>query len=625
MTVGVAPDRSTAEKSTEAQSTEAESTVQSVAPESSAGLQHPFLRGASEELVDSAQQEAATASDILSALDEGLDGSADITQDPVGGRVRERRGRVTPQAPGTPQAQSSATPDVHSEPAVSELVQQDPVVTNAQKIVLKPAGIDIEGYRELTIDPNSETATATTKRLHKLLKQIQEQGGEVIYSLNRHGDIEFDLRYKGIEQNIRVRDRDNWQGEMLTGVDALVIKSALGDPSPSQVSQSVSSKRDFSTATHEELVAAFKDVHQDLFVADLELRHKTDLLEVIEQSSNDPRRLSQGLNRWAANATRDIQRQSADTLGFSFDVTADRSMQIAQLEKQLARDIVQLQRQEQQVMNLAKREYEQQLRFDTSMQQQLGGRKVDELLREVGNIEVSSDVKAKVDGYRHHDIKSNLVAIANGADINPFPEAIDSKSIDFGISEITQPDPFSNSRAASSAFAGKTEELRAYLTKLEAERVEREASISSIDERIEYSGVLTGSSAQRVENVENMIDGLSEINTLAQLQTSNGMSLQDQKMIALLEQCERNQEVREKLEGARDYLSALQAHGRDANRARGVYVRAIKRSYLNQFGREIDRGIQRGSRDLGREIGGIAEDWAKKAGKEIRDILGPKK
>ena len=620
MTVGVAPERST-----EAESTEAESTTQSVEQKPSVGLQETLnasLLGGAD--IHSAQQEATTASDILSALDEGLDGSADITQDPVRRRVRERGGRVTPQAQGTPQAQSSATPDMDFGPPVPQDSQQDPVVTNAEEIVLKPAGIDIEGYRVLTIDPTSETATATTKQLHKLLRQIQEQGGEVIYSLNRHGDIEFDLRFKGIEQNIRVRDRDNWQGEMLKGVDALVIKSALGDPSPSQASQSVASKRDFSTATHQELVAAFKDVHQDLFVADLELRHKTDLLQIIEQN-NDPRRLSQDLNRWASNATRDIQRQSADTLGFSFDVTADRSIQIAQLEKQLARDIRQLQMQEQQVMNLAKREYEQQLRFDTSMQQQLGGRKVDELLREVGNIEVSSSVKAKVDGYRHHDIKSNIIAIANGDDINPFPEAIDSKSIDFGISEVTQPDPFSNSRAASNAFAGKTEELRAYLTKLEAERVEREASISSIDERIEYSGVLSGASAQRVENVENMIDGLSEINTLAQLQTSNGMSLQDQKMIALMEQYERNQGVREKLEGARDYLNALRAHARDANQARAVYVRAIRESYSNRFGREIDRGIQRGSRDLGREIGGIAEDWAKKAGKEIRDILGPKK
>jgi hypothetical protein len=120
-----------------------------------------------------------------------------------------------------------------------------------------------------------------------------------------------------------------------------------------------------------------------------------------------------------------------------------------------------------------------------------------------------------------------------------------------------------------------------------------------------------------------MIDGLSEINTLAQLQTSNGMSLQDQKMIALLEQCERHQEVREKLEGARDYLSALQAHARDANQARGVYVRAIRESYSNRFGREIDRGIQRASRELGREIGGIVEDWAEDLGQEISKALSP--
>ena len=616
MTVGATPDRSTAEKSTEAESaTQSAEVSAEVAMGLKDTLTASLLGGApSGEILDSAQQEAPTDSEILTALDTGVP-----TQDPERERSRAPRGAVTPQ-----QEYASPSQYIRNEQVVGAPIQQDPVLASAEKIILKPAGIDIDGFRELVIDPSAETATATTKQLHKLLEQIQEQGGEVIYSLNRRGDIQFDLSYKDKEQHILVRDPQSWQEEMLKGIDALIIQSALGEASPSHTTQSISSKRDFSTATHEELVAAFEDVHQDLFIADLELRHKTELLGVIEQS-HDPRRLSQDLNKWAVNATRDIQRQSADTLGFSFDVTADRSMQIAQLERQVNNDIRQLQRQEQQVINLAKRGYEQQLRFDTNMQNQLGGRKVDELLREVGNIEVSSDVKAKVDSYRHHDIKSNLVAIASGADVNPFPQAIDSRSIDFGVGEISQPDPFSNSRGALSTFAGKTEELRAYLTKLETERVEREASIHAIDEQIEYSGVLTGASAQRVQNVENMLDGLGEINTLAQLQTSNGMSLQDQKMIALLEQCALNQEARDRLDAARDYLSALNAHARDANQAQRVYVRAIKQSYLNQFGREIDRGIQRGSRDLGREIGGIAEDWAKEIGKDIRGILGPKK
>jgi|GEM_PF-7108063 len=608
MTIGITPEQS--------QESEPNATPQPEKQQPISEALDSALIGTSHRSKIQAQEAVGNDSSVLDAI------SSDIaeTQEPQKEKQEGERNTREAATSSTPEASPSVTPEVQ----ITNPSTQDPVATQVQPKVFKPKGITIEGFRELVVDPSATNAPETTKKLHKLLEQIENEGGKVEYSLNKNGGIEFQMSFKEVEHQVRVQDASKWQEEMLQGLNAVVIQSALGRDTSSPSTAVKSSGRDLSAASHEELVAVFKSVHQELLIADLTLRHKTDLLECIEQNS-DPRGLSRAVSRWAQKAGREIEKEAKDKLKISIDVAADPARQIEMLKRQNERDLRDLQRAEQQIMNLAQREYQTQLQFDTRMQQQLGGRKVDTLLKDLGSIEVSSDVKAKVDSYRNHDIMSNLATIAAGGTINPFPNSIAGGGVDFGLDDLAQVDPYRNSNTAASAYKGKTEELRAYLTKLVTEHAERETAIQNVNEQLELSGVLTGSSEQRVKAVENMIEGLAGASALSNLQKADGLSLQEQELKKLLEQSERNQEARDRLQGAKDYLGALRSHARDAQQAQRVYVRAIKQSYSNQFGREIDKGVQRGSRGIGRDIGGIVEDWAKEAGKELRDILGPKR